>query len=122
MLRTSLIDEPRERHQLMIEIWAESAHNPSIAAICGRIDAAVRSGLTSMVEAAKRKGAANPDLDADFGSRAFMTVGAGLFKRRVHEHDFDAETEIALALGLIEAVFRGVVRPYTSGRTEESDK
>jgi TetR/AcrR family transcriptional repressor of uid operon len=47
--------------------------------------------------------------------RAMLTTGFGLFKRRAHEPDFDGEAEIALALGLFTAVFRGQVRPYRGG-------
>jgi hypothetical protein len=35
MPRKRLIDDPRERLQLMVEIWAVSTRNPVIAAIQG---------------------------------------------------------------------------------------
>jgi TetR/AcrR family transcriptional regulator, repressor for uid operon len=116
MLRKRLIEEPRERLQLMIEIWAESTRNPVIAGIQSEAHLAVRRCLAEIVAASKHHGAAASDLDEDFAVRALLTIGAGLFKRRVHEPDFDGEAEVALALGLIAAVFRGAARVYRPSR------
>lgn len=110
MLHNRLVKEPRERLHLMVEIWAESARNPVIAAIQGKADALVHERLIATVDAAKRHGAAAPDIDVDFAVRALMTIGAGLFKRRVLEPDFDGEREVAVAVALIKAVFRGLAR------------
>lgn len=119
MLHKLLVEEPRDGLQLMVEIWAESARNPAIAAIQSKADALVRERLRATVEAARRHGAAAPDIDADFATRALMTIGAGLFKRRVLEPDFDGEVEIAVAVRLIEAVFRGLARPAATGSIPE---
>jgi AcrR family transcriptional regulator len=122
MLRKRLIEEPRERLQLIIEIWAESARNPAIAAIQHKIDSQVRDRLVATFEAAKRHGAAEADIDVDFAVSALMTIGAGLFKRRILEADFDGEAEVAVAVGLIDAVFRGRVRPLAAARTGEGGR
>ena len=39
---------------------------------------------------------------------------AGLFKRRAIEAGFDGEAEVALAMGIFEALFSGAVRPGAS--------
>jgi TetR/AcrR family transcriptional regulator, repressor for uid operon len=111
VLTKRLVEEPRERLQLMVEIWAESARNPVIASIQSKIDAVVRERLLATVEAAKRSGAAAPGIDVDFAVRALMTIGAGLFKRRGLEPDFAGEVEVAVAVGLIRTVFRGLAQP-----------
>ncbi|MBW0005545.1 MAG: TetR/AcrR family transcriptional regulator [Hyphomicrobiales bacterium] len=110
-LRMNLLGKPREKMQMILEIWAEAGRNPDIAALCGAIDADVHAGLIGLVEAAKRKGEAVGDLDADFSARVMITVVVGLFKRRAHEADFDGERELALALGIFVALFRGAVMP-----------
>jgi len=107
MLRKHLIEKPRAAIQLVVEIWAEATRNPEIAAMCSGVDSELRSGLKQVVIGAKRRGIAAPDLDEDFAARAIVTIGAGLFKRRAIESHFDGEAEVALALGLIAAVFRG---------------
>ena len=40
-----------------------------------------------------------------------ITVAVGLFKRRAHEADFQGERELALALGVFAALFRGDISP-----------
>src|SRR5262249_22252621 len=97
---------------MILEIWAEAGRNPAIAAICGAIDADVRTGLVRLVEAAKAKGQATAAVDADFAARLMITVVVGLFKRRAHEEDFDGEQELALALGTFTALFAGAIEPY----------
>jgi TetR/AcrR family transcriptional repressor of uid operon len=119
MLRKLLVEEPRERLLLMVEIWAESARNPVIAAIQRKVDAMVRERLVATLEAAKRHGQAAADIDVTFAVRALMTIGAGLFKRRALEADFAGEVEVAVAIRLIEAVFRGVVQPLQPGAAPE---
>lgn len=112
-LRKNLLERPREKMQMILEIWAEAGRNPAIAALCGAIDEDVRAGLTGLVEAAKHKGEAVAGLDADFAARVMITVVVGLFKRRAHEADFDGERELALALGIFAALFRGHVSPFS---------
>ena len=58
MLRRRLIEEPRDRLQLIVEIWAESARNPAIDAIRRKADEQVRAGLLAMIAAAEERGEA----------------------------------------------------------------
>ena len=115
MLRKQLVDEPRERFQLIVEIWAEATRNPYIATICVVFDQQVQGGLTSVIDTAKHNGVAAPQIDTAFAARAVITIGIGLFKRRALEADFDGERELALALGLISAVLSGAARPLEFG-------
>jgi TetR/AcrR family transcriptional regulator, repressor for uid operon len=110
MLHKKLVAEPRQRLQLVIEIWAEATRNPAVAEICAAMDAGIRRGLAVLVDDAKQRGIAAPDLDTDFAVRTIITVGIGLFKRRAHEPDFDGEAEIALALAVVAASFRGSIQ------------
>jgi AcrR family transcriptional regulator len=113
-LRRNLLGKPREKMQMILEIWAEAGRNPAIAAMCGAIDADVRDGLIRLVETAKQKGQAHPELDALFATRVMITTVLGLFKRRAHEADFDGETELAMALGVFAALFEGRISPLPS--------
>jgi len=111
LLRRRLIEAPRENLGLIVEIWAEAARNPAIAATQRKIDALVEERLAATFEAAKRRGTAAADLDVDCAVRGTMMIGAGLFKRFILAADFDGEREIAVAVRLIEALVRGRVRP-----------
>jgi AcrR family transcriptional regulator len=113
MLRKHLVDEPVWRSQLLIEIWAEAARNPSIATMCAAIDDDVENHLSALIVAAQ---AASPHLRGGhpgFVVRLMDTVVAGLFKRRATEPDFDGDAEIALALGAFRAALDGSLKPYT---------
>jgi len=110
-IRQKLLGEPRQKMQMVLEIWAEAGRNPAIAAICGAIDTDVRQGLGRLVAAAKAKGETAASVDPDFAARVMITVVVGLFKRRAHEEDFDGEAELALALAIFTALFRGDITP-----------
>ena len=117
MLRRHLVDEPAQRSQLMLEIWAEAARNPAIASMCGAIDRDVDDHLTKLVVNAQ---ALCPSLrggDPALVVRVMSTVVDGLFKRRATEPDFDGDAEIALALGIFKAALDGTLRPYEDHRT-----
>jgi TetR/AcrR family transcriptional repressor of uid operon len=114
-IRTNLLGKPREKMQMILEIWAEAGRNPAIASMCGAIDDDVRDGLIRLVETAKAKGQASPDLDPQFAARVMITMVVGLFKRRAHEADFDGEDE----LGTFTALFDGAIRPLRSRQAGE---
>jgi AcrR family transcriptional regulator len=118
-LRANLLAKPAEKMQMILEIWAEAGRNPAIRELCGSIDDNVRDGLIRLVESAKAKGQARPELDAEFAARVMITMVVGLFKRRAHEKDFDGENELALALGTFAALFDGKIKPIRAGTCEE---
>lgn len=112
MLRDHVLAKPREKARMLVEITAEAARNPRIAATTLAIDASVRRGLTALLEAAKAKGEAAASMDAPFAARVMFTLVSGLFKRRALEPDFDVEAEAAMALGVLRALFDGAVAPF----------
>ena len=113
-LRRHLVEAPVERHRFLLTIWAEMARDPGIRDRCGDVDSALRHHLRSIVEQAKRNGAAAADVDPLFVARLMATVVSGLFKRRAIEPDFDGETELALALSVFRAAFDGVLQSQMS--------
>lgn len=110
-LRRHLIEAPIERHRFILTIWAEMARDPALRDRCGGVDSALRHHLRSIVEQARRSGAAAPDVDPLDVARLMATVVSGLFKRRAIEPDFDGEAELALALGVFRAAFDGLLQP-----------
>lgn len=112
MLRGHLLDKPREKAILMVEITAEAARNPRVAAMTLAIDADVMRGLAQLVEAAKAKGEAPASLDPEFAARVVFTLVSGLFKRRALEPDFNSEAEAAMTMGVLKALFAGAIAPF----------
>jgi AcrR family transcriptional regulator len=110
-LREHLLSKPPEKARLVVEIWAEAGRNPRIASITRALDARVLSGLTALAEAAKASGAASPTLDPAFAARVVFTLVAGLFKRLALEPKFDVEAELAMAMGIMKALFEGALTP-----------
>jgi AcrR family transcriptional regulator len=113
MLRDHLLAKPRNKAIMIVEITAEAARNPRIAAMTLAIDADVLRGLAMLVEAAKAKGEAAASLDAEFAARVVFTLVSGLFKRRALEPDFDCEAEAAMVTGVLRALFAGAIAPFT---------
>ena len=111
-IRSKLLGKPRQKAQMILEIWAEAGRNPKIAAMAGALDAKVRAGIVGLVETARRRGQAGADVDPDFVARAIMSLVAGVFKRRALEAAFDIDAEAAMMVGLITALFAGAVQPH----------
>jgi AcrR family transcriptional regulator len=111
MLRENVLAKPRDKAGMFVEIVAEAARNPRIAATTRAMDAEVRRGLTMLIEAAKAKGEAAASLDAGFAARLLSTLVNGLIKRRALEPDFDVDAEAAMAIGVLKALFAGDISP-----------
>ena len=109
--RLHVLSRPPEKARMIVEIWAEAARNPKIAAITRAVDDDVLAGLEHVVAAAKAKGAAAATLDPTFAARVIFTLVAGLFKRLALEASFDAEIEAAMAIGILRALFAGGLAP-----------
>jgi AcrR family transcriptional regulator len=110
-LREHLLSRPPEKARMVVEIWAEAGRNERIASITRAFDAHVLAGLTALAEAAKGSGAASPALDPAFAARVVFTLVAGLFKRLALEPAFDVEAELAMAMGIMKALFEGALQP-----------
>jgi TetR/AcrR family transcriptional repressor of uid operon len=119
-LRQHMINAPATKMCMMLEIWAEAGRNPAIAAIARAVDADVRESLIAIIRQAQANGEANASLDPAFGARVLSTVMGGLFKRRAHEPQFDAEAEAAMALGIFKALFAGAITPATTRHSSEA--
>jgi AcrR family transcriptional regulator len=116
MLRDNLLNKPRHKAVMFLEVAAEAGRNPRIAAMMQTNDAEVIAGLTHLVEAAKANGEAVASLKAGFAARLIFTYVGGLFRRRALDEAFDVEAEAAMTMALLRALFAGAIAP--SGRSE----
>ena len=114
-LREHVLGSPRQKARMIVEIWAESGRNPRVAEFTRRLDHDVMEGMTELVELAKAKGVVAETVDARFASRVLFTLVVGLFRRVALEPDFDFETESAMALGVLGALFAGRLTPSVEG-------
>jgi TetR/AcrR family transcriptional regulator, repressor for uid operon len=108
-LREHVLSRPPEKARMIIEIWAEAARNPRIAAIMRTMDEDVLAGLEHVITTGKSSGAVAAALDSRFAARVVFTLVAGLFKRLALEPTFDPEVEGAMAIGILRALFAGAL-------------
>lgn len=88
--RRHLVDEPRRKMMITLQIWAESTRNPDVAKLCTGVEGAVSQGLQAFVHLAKANGEVPQDLhDEDFILAIFMLVD-GFMRLRATKPDFDA--------------------------------
>ncbi len=109
MGRKHLIEDPREKAILVMEIWSEATRNPAISTQCGDFESEARRHMHTVFAEAQRTGAIAPHIDVDMAARMMLTYADGLFKRRALEPAFDGERELAIALALFKAIFAGAV-------------
>jgi TetR/AcrR family transcriptional repressor of uid operon len=108
-LRDHVLNKPREKARMIVEVWAEAGRNARVAEMIRALDADVLDKLERVIDAAKATGVASPALDSRLAARFFFTFVAGLFKRIAIEPDFDRTAETAMACGVLKALFAGTL-------------
>ena len=108
-LQEQVLGCPPAKARMILEIWAEAGRNERVAAFARQLDRDVIEGLVELVELAKARGVAARSLDARFAASLLFTLVAGLFRRKALEPDFALETESAVVLGVLEALFAGAL-------------
>ncbi len=88
--RRHLVQEPREKAIICLQIWAEAARNPAMATMCAAIDGTLAEGLAGAVAGAKASGELPPNLDDARFLQAIFMMSDGFFCRRAIDPDFDA--------------------------------
>jgi len=111
MLRDNLLNKPRHKAAMFLEVAAEAGRNPRIAEMMQANDAEVMAGLVKLIECAKASGQAAADLDPQFAARLMFTYVGGLFRLRALDAGFDVEAEAKRAMALTRALFAGAISP-----------
>jgi AcrR family transcriptional regulator len=115
--RRHLVEEPREKAIIALQIWAEAARNSAMASMCAAIDGAVLGGLAAAIAEAKANGELPPDLDDARFLQAVFMMADGLFCRRAVDPGFDA----AAAAETLFAAMRGLARVLVVPASEAID-
>ncbi len=106
--RRHLIEEPREKAVIALQIWAEAARDPEMASMCAEIDCVVVGGLAAAIAGAKANGELPADLDDARFLQAILLMADGFFCRRATDPHFDveavAETLFAAMRGLAQVL------------------
>jgi AcrR family transcriptional regulator len=102
-----VVDEPRHKQQLVVEIGCEAMRGGAVAEIVQTCDRLVLEQFEALFQRAITDGKIAPSLDARQLALAVATIGDGLFWRRAIDPDFDTHAMVpvlsALVAGLLSA-------------------
>lgn len=104
--RKHLVEEPREKSIICIQIWAEAARNPEMAQMCAAIDGTVVGGLGFAIAGAKASGELPANLDDARFLQAVFMMADGFFCRRATDPSFDP----AMAADTLFKAMRGLAQ------------
>ncbi len=114
--RRHLVQEPREKSVIALQIWAEAARNPAMANMCAAIDGTVIGGLAAAIAGAKASGELPADLDDARFLQAIFMMADGFFCRRAMDPGFDA----AMAAETLFKAMRGLAQVLVLPAAEEA--
>lgn len=92
--RKHLVDEPREKAIFLLDLWAETARNPEIAAVCRDFETDITAWMTGFMQYLIDQGEADPHLDAAAVTQLLLCMSDGLLSRRAREPDTDAARQL----------------------------
>ena len=105
--RKHLVEEPREKAVLAVEIWSESCRNPHISALCDSMDCEVRQGMVAMLGHAKAAGAISPETDVEVAVQVSSPWPTDCSSAARWKADFDGEYEIAVFMQFFRMLLTG---------------
>lgn len=99
--------ESREKTALCLEIWAESARNADFAAMSGAFECDITGRLADLFRQGQARGTVAAEVEASALASLVCTYADGLMVRRAILPGFDADSEIARFIAVIEAGMAG---------------
>lgn len=115
--RKHLIEEPREKAIICMQIWAEAARNPQMAEMCASIDSTVIGGLAFAIAGAKASGELPANLDDARFLQAIFMMADGFFCRRATDPGFDAVMAADTLFKAMRGLAQVLLLPESEGPT-----
>lgn len=103
-----MIEEPRHKQQLCIEIGCQSMRDGPVGEIFRACDVAVMELFENLFDRARAEGRIAPDLDSRTLAQVFAVMGDGLVWRRGIDPKFDAAAVVPVIKGLIGMLLKPV--------------
>ena len=107
--RGYIIEQPRERAVLALEIWAEAARNPKVAALCGEVENEVAGHLERFFRAGQARGEVAASVEPRSLVRLMMMLVDGYLRARATNPEFEAESVLhaGMIFGVMDAAAKG---------------
>ena len=119
--RRHFVEEGCKSSALTIQVWAESARDPRIRAMCLGIEHDVARHLLTIFTELRRRGGMAPGVDLERLVELVAIHSDGIFKAKALDPDFDGERAFAGLIGIINAALAGhLTAPATASFTLET--
>ncbi len=115
--RRHLVDEPREKAIIALQIWAEAARNPEMARMCADIDSTVTGGLAEAIRTAMASGELPPNLDDVRFLQAMSMMADGFMCRRAMDPNFDVTAAAVTLFTTMRKLAQIMLLPPAGGQT-----
>lgn len=99
-----LVEEPQESCAMWIEIMAEAARNPQIAALRVKADLFIDEKLRGALQLAHQRGHIHPHADIERGVQFMITFSEGLMLRRARNPDFDPVPHVDMLFDILRSI------------------
>ena len=96
-----IVEEPRYKQVLLVEIGAESTRNPAVAQIFHAVDKFVMESFAQLFDRARAEGKIRPKLDSKTLATVMMVIGDGMFWRRAVAPGFDARALMPSVMAMV---------------------
>lgn len=106
LMQECVLDKPRYKSTLWLEIGAEATRNPAVAETQQACERQIRAALIAMLERAQNEGRIAPAMPVTHIVAAMEIVAEGMFFRRAVDPVFDAAAAGETALAMISCLIR----------------
>ena len=113
--RRHMVEEPREKAVLAVQIWAEAARNGEMADMCAAIDGTVFNGLAEAFARAKANGELPANLDDKRFLEAIFMMADGFLCRRATDPNFDPQDAADTLFSAMRGLASVLIVPESGG-------
>jgi TetR/AcrR family transcriptional regulator, repressor for uid operon len=96
-----IVNRPRQKTTLFVEMGAESIRNPAVARTLAECDAAIGQSLLGYLEQATREGRLAPTMPLAEVLQVMELIADGMFWRQAIMPDFDAHAAVPVVLAAL---------------------
>lgn len=119
-LAACVLNRPREKSVLCLEIAAESTRNPRVAEVTRRMDDTVRESLGAILRRAEAEGRIAPAMPIPDLLSAMTAIAEGLFWRRAVDPNFDAVAAGRAFVAMVGAALRPAPKAGECGADKQN--